>query len=244
MRRLLRTAILLALAAAAGCDQSKPAATAVALPAPTFGTGTITGRVTFAGTPPERKFIDNANCHAGATPIQEETIVVGLENALANVVVHLVDAPDSTGSAQPMLEMDQVNCRFVPHVVSVQVGQTLRIKSSDPVFHNVSYVSELNGSKNIALPNAGDYRDFTFTGAEPLRLRCDVHPWMLAWVFVTKNPFHTVTGTDGRFQLPRVPAGTYTVEAWHELLGTRRGTVTVNDGGSASIDFEFAPGRP
>jgi hypothetical protein len=250
--RARRNAVLCAVSlvivslAAAGCDNG-PAVPAGQLPPPVFGTAAVGGRVLFVGTPPERKMIDNSTCHAGATALQEETVVVGEGGGLANVVVWLKTAPASDGSSQPEVKLDQVNCRYVPHVAAVQINQPLRVGSSDPVFHNTHYVSQYNGSLNFGLANAGDFKLLKFKSAEFIEARCDVHPWMRSQIAVMPSPFFAVTDAAGRFAIGRVPPGKYTLATWHALLGERTAEVTIGestpggDGPAVSIEYR-APG--
>lgn len=241
-RSVLRLSALVLVASVivplGGCDQ-KP--TVDTLAPPVMGDGKIAGVVRFPGTPPERKFLDNSNCHAHMPKaIRERTIVVGADQGLADVVVWLADAPPSNGAARPRVILDQIDCEYVPHVVAVQVGQTLRVTTSDEVFHNTHYNSFENGSLNFGLPNRGDFRDLQFRNSEFLRVRCDVHPWMSAQVAVLPNPFFSVSDEDGKFTIEGVPPGEYTLVARHDMLGERRAKVTVGATAGEPVVIEFA----
>lgn len=224
-----------------GCDDKAPPAPASNLPAPTFGNAVITGQVRFLGTPPELKTIDTSKCHPGAKPVLEETIVIGANQGLKDVIVYIRNAPASDGSAQPMLELDQVNCIYTPHVLPIQVNQKLLIKNSDPTFHNSHWVSEKNGQENIGLPQPGTSASVSFSQEEFIRVRCDVHPWMEAWVGVMKSPFFATTARDGTFSIPKLPAGSYTLATWHPILGEREQPIEVSDTGGATITIDYAP---
>jgi plastocyanin len=178
--------------------------------------------VKFVGTAPKRAEIANKPCHDGAGPLLDETVVVNEKSGmLANVFVYLADAPPSDGSQREPAVLDQVDCRYVPHVVGVQVGQALRVRSSDPkTLHNTHYVPSANKPANFGLTDAGAERKVTFEKPEFIRVKCDVHPWMTAYVGVFDSPFHAASGEDdGAFEIARVPPGKYKLVAWHEQLG-------------------------
>jgi hypothetical protein len=223
-----------------GCD--RPATSTRALAAPVFGQAAIVGTVKFVGTPPPRRlFPDSANCHQGARPVQDEMVVVHPDHqGLRDVVVFIKDAPASDGQNQPQAVLDQVGCQYVPHVLPVQVNQQVKIMTSDPVFHNVHWLSPTNGNVNFGLPRPGDFKLHRFIAAESLRLRCDVHPWMEAHVMILPHPFFGASDRDGAFRINKLPAGTYTVVARHRILGDLEKQVTVGESGEVRLDFEFA----
>ena len=191
----------------------------------------VKGTVKFLGMPPVMGEIANEPCHAEAEkPLKEETVVVNENGTLANVLVYLADAPASDGSARPAALLDQVDCRYVPHVVGVQVGQPLTIRSSDPTLHNVHYNASKNPSANFGLTVKGAEKQVKFDAAEFIRVKCDVHPWMTAYVGVFESPFHAVSSApDGSFEIPKVPAGRYRLVAWHERLGQVEQAIEVKD---------------
>ncbi len=224
-----------------GCDDKAPPAPAVTGPAPTFGNAAITGQIRFLGTPPQLKVIDTSKCHPGAKPVLEESIVVGANQGLKDVIVYIKNSPASDGSNQPTLELDQVDCVYTPHVLAIQVNQKLRIKNSDPTFHNSHWVSEKNGHKNIGLPQPGMSEVVSFTQDEFIRVRCDVHSWMESWVGVMSHPFFATTAKDGTFTIAKLPAGNYTLATWHPILGEREQPITVTDTGAATVTIDYAP---
>lgn len=205
------------------------------------GTATITGTVKFLGTAPEMGTIENRPCHKDAPPLKEETVIVNPNGTLKNVFVYIENGPKGSGAKEPAAKLDQHNCQYVPHVLGVQVGQPLVLSSSDDILHNVHYRPTENRPENFGFSGAGQSRTVTFAAAEFVRVKCDIHPWMTAWVGVFDNPFFAVTDGDGAFTLPQLPAGTYTVATWHERYGQLKAQVTVGDGQTTATEFTYQP---
>jgi plastocyanin len=209
------------------------------------GDATLRGRVTFPGPAPQFAPLKNEPCHDGAPKtIPDERVVVGPGGGLMNVFVYVDGGPAVDGRTLAPAVLDQVNCRYVPHAVGVVVGQPLRVKSSDPVYHNTHYTPARNPSGNFGLLRAGHERDVQFVAPEVFPVKCDVHPWMLAYVGVFDNPFFDVTDESGGFDIAALPAGSYTVVARHALYGERRQQVTVPPGQAVEVSFEFKPPTP
>jgi len=137
--------------------------------------------------------------------------------------------------------LDQANCQYVPHVVALRTGQRLSIRSSDDTLHNVHGQPSDNPAFNFAEVAAGTSHDLTFSEPEIFRIKCDVHPWMNACVGVFENDCFALTGDDGSFEIHGVPAGDYTLIAWHEHYDTLRQTVTVSDDKPVTADFTYGP---
>jgi len=214
---------------AAGCDRPMPSAVGPS----ESGDGIIAGRVILTGAAPEMKIIP------GSPQVKDESIVVGPRGGLKNVVVFLEDAPRSTFVLPNPAVLDQVKCVYVPHVLAVQTGQTLRIKSSDAMLHNVHLKCQVNPDVNYGF-NGISQRDITLNSAEaPFSVRCDVHPWMNAWIGVFNHPWFAVTADDGSFTIQHVPPGHYTLAAWQEVLPQQEQSIDVSATGQTEADFTF-----
>lgn len=208
--------------------------------------GNISGKVVLEGTPPAEEVIRmNADpvCMKEASGEQKTTFfLVGDGGTLGNVFVYVKDGLGNYKFPPPAesVTLDQKGCRYHPHVFGVQVGQPLEIINSDPTLHNVHAMPKNNTEFNTGQPIQGMKTNHTFTAAEVMvPFKCDVHGWMNAYAGVVPHPFYAVTGNNGTFQLEGVPAGTYTVEAWHEKLGAQTQSVTVGEGGTADVSFTF-----
>ena len=138
--------------------------------------------------------------------------------------------------------MDQKGCRYIPHVCGVQVGQTVAISNSDPLIHNVHALPKNNREFNFGQPARTPPVERVFQQAEiGLPFKCDVHGWMNAYANVVTHPFFAVTTDEGSFEIKGLPPGTYTLEFWHERLGTQTQSVTVDAAAPATVNASFAP---
>ena len=225
-------------------QQPAPAEPAVvANPVNPATAGTVSGTITFAGTPPAPRPIamtSDPNCRP-QTGTSTETVVVS-NGALQNVFVYVKDGLGDLRFPVPAtaVVLDQQGCRYLPHVVGIQAGQPLEIVNSDPTLHNVHAIAEINREFNTGQPVQGMRHTHTFSTREVMvPFKCDVHGWMRAYVGVLDHPFYAVTAADGTFRLTGLPPGTYTVEAWHETLGTRTQRVTLGDADSQDVAFSF-----
>ena len=159
-----------------------------------------------------------------------------LENVLVRVR-GLVPGPRPT---QPVV-VDQHQCTYLPRVQGATTGQPILIKNSDGTLHNARALNGTRSVFNVAQPPLGKAVQRNLPAdVELVRLKCDIHPWMAAWVVVNPNPFFATSGADGSFSIEHLPAGTHTLEAWHETLGTRTAEVTVKEGERVSVSFEFS----
>lgn len=206
----------------------------------------IVGTVTLKGSPPKEKDItplkEDPNC--GKLHSEMPTThfyVAGPNGGLADVVVSLqgVSGKSAGASARPA-ELDQKGCEYVPQILAVQTDQKIVIKNSDPVLHNVHDLPAEAGNKeqNMAQMPGGPELSFTFAKPEMfLKFKCDVHPWMFAWVSVFDHPYFAVSGKDGTFKIANVPAGKYTIQAAHRKAGTATQEIEVKEGQPAKVNF-------
>jgi plastocyanin len=204
--------------------------------APPARAGDVKGSITFAGKAPELKPLqvtrDQAVC---GKDVPDETVEVA-SGKLANVVVVVKGAPTQPGTTQVVI--DQHHCQYRPHVQAAAVGSDLQILNSDPVLHNIhGYLGQVTAF-NMAMPLKDQKVTKKLAKVGVVRVKCDVHAWMAAWVVVVDGPA-AVSGADGSFEIKGVPPGTYTVTAWHEKLGERTVQITVPASGVAPADFSF-----
>jgi len=248
-----RLALFLVVAAAVACGSpsqpeggapAAPAPEAASAPPPLPGNSTISGVIKLEGTPPEARVIRMSSdplCMPEG-PTLSEVVLVGPGNGLQNVFVYVKDGlGDRTFPApQTPVVLDQKGCKYMPHVFGVQVGQPVRILNSDPTLHNVHAVPKVNAEFNFGQPLKGMEATRTFDKAEIMvPFRCDVHGWMAAFGGVVSHPFFAVTKQDGSFEIKGLPAGTYTIEAWHERFGLQTVTVTVDGTGPGTAALTY-----
>ena len=214
---------------------------------PQAGAGTIKGHVRLNGKLPGNPVIRMgrdpmcSRINAGKQVVQE-TVMAALDGSLANVFVRLQGTFSPTPVPSTPVVIDQRACIYRPRVIGVRVGQTVQIKNSDNFLHNVHSFSAHGGNFNVGQAMAGVIYEFKPKQEEVMmRLKCDVHTWMNAFIGVVTNPYFSVTADTGNFQIDRVPAGTYTIQAWHEAYGFVSKTVTVRAGATATVDFTYVP---
>jgi plastocyanin len=207
--------------------------------------GTIVGHVRLMGPSPGNPIIRMgvdpmcAQLNGGSRPTQA-IVLRAADGGLANVLVDIKGTfPSSTPPAQPVT-VEQQKCVYTPRVVGARVGQTLRIRNGDAVFHNVHGVSTAGNDFNFSQPTAGMTRDIILKGPDVmLHLKCDVHSWMITYVAVETHPYFAVSANDGAFTVNNVPAGPHAVRAWHERYGELTQMVNVPAGKSVTVDFVY-----
>src|SRR5437016_14105754 len=211
------------------------------------GAATVTGKVKFTGAKPTNPAIDMSEepkCKAKYTSTPtKETVVVNPNGTLANVFVYVksgLPAGAKYETPKTAVLIDQDGCHYRPHVLGIMVGQTLEIKNSDGILHNIKAKGVKNRPFNISQPtNMTSERTFSVPEVM-VPLECNVHGWMHAWLAVLPHPFFAVSGADGSFSIKGLPPGTYTIEAWHEKYGTQTASVTVAGSETKTADFSFA----
>ena len=245
------TVSLLASACGGGeKSPAPPAATGASAPAPAAvdaaTAATVTGTISFAGTAPAPvpiKMTSDPSCaQPGAPPAVREDVMVGSGGGLQNVFVYVKDGLGNRTFAAPEapVVLDQKGCHYLPHVLGIQVGQPLEIRNDDATLHNVHAMAKQNAEFNQGQPLQGMKNIHTFSTKEVMvPFKCDVHGWMNAFIGVLDHPFYAVTSADGSFSLKGLPPGTYTIEAWHEKLGTQTQMVTVGEKETKDVAMTF-----
>ncbi len=246
----ITTAALLLTAACGGGEEKAEAPTEKAatqyVTVDPATAATVTGKVTFEGTAPKAPPInmsaepDCSKLHSG--PVQPDIVAIGAGGALQNVFVWVkagLEGKAFQPSTTPAV-LDQKGCIYTPHVLALQKGQPLQVTNDDPLTHNVHPLPKVNPEWNKSQTPGAPAIDYQFPRQEiMLPVKCNIHPWMRAYISVVDHPFFAVTGADGTFTVKGLPPGTYTVEAVHEELGAKEMSVTLADAGSATADFVF-----
>ena len=243
---------MLVLAAAVACGGGGDGGDAPAAPAaPVFDpatAGNVSGMVMVDGELPEAEDLrmnSDPVCAMEATNTKSSTFV-GSDGHLGNVFVYVKEGLEGQRfpAATDVVELNQQGCRYTPHVMGIQVGQTLQVTNSDPTLHNVHAIPNEDGA-NAEFNAAQPFQDmqFTQTFAEVevmVPVKCEVHGWMNAYIGVLDHPYFAVSGADGMFDISTLPPGDYVIEAWHERLGTQTQNVTVATGQTADVSFTFS----
>jgi hypothetical protein len=208
--------------------------------------GTITGKILFTGTAPAPKTLDfsaDPVCVSAATNKTTDDVMVK-DGKLANVFVYIKSggAVDKYSFAIPADEpqIDQKGCRYAPHVLGVMAKQNIKIINSDNTTHNIHFTPSKNEDWNQSEPPGAPPKEKSFPRSEILiPVKCNVHPWMKAYVGVMSHPYFAVSGEDGSYTIKNVPPGEYTIVAWHEKYGEQPLKVTVGAKESKTQDFTF-----
>lgn len=209
---------------------------------------TIAGTVVYEGKPPRMRPLPvdaDKNCadlHKDE-PLMTEWLLLGEGQTVANVFVQVISGLPQ-GKSYPVpeapAEFTQKGCRFAPHVLALRAGQTLQILNPDKMQHNVHAMPKVNREFNKTMAKIHTEIAHVFEKAEAMfRIKCDVHNWMEAYCVVVDHPFFAVTAEDGAFTIKDLGPGKYEIEAWHEVFGTRRATVTLKKEEEAVVDFSF-----
>jgi plastocyanin len=177
-----------------------------------------------------------------SAPVTSQDVVVNANNTLRWVMVYVKDGLGGHTFPTPTepVMIDQKGCVYDPHVIGMMANQPVKILNSDETLHNIHAMPKVNTGFNIGMPRKGMEQTKTFKEPEvPIHIKCDVHKWMSSYVGVFSHPFYGVTGENGSFELKGLPAGTYTIEAWHEKFGTQQASVTVGEAETKDVSFTF-----
>ena len=220
-----------------------PAAPAAAAPAAAgAGTGVITGTVKLTGTPPEMPMTKRqADPFCARTPMKDEEVIAGPGGVLKNVIVRITgNVPGHFDPPANPASLDQSACMYRPRVQGVMAGQTLLIRNSDQTLHNVhGYKGPSTLFNQAEIPGLAPIAKKLTDAGQILKFKCDVHPWMTAYVAVSSHPFFAVTGEDGSFKITGVPAGKYTLEAWQERFGSKTTDIEVTGDKPTEVAFAY-----
>lgn len=218
-----------------------------AWPGAALAASSVTGTVTFDGKVPTLRPLamdaDPACAKKHSKPVLSEMLVLGSGNTMGNILVWVskgLPAGKTWPAPKTPVVLDQKGCVYAPHVMGIMVGQAYRILNSDGILHNVHALPKINRGFNRPMPATVKEASAAFDKAEAVfQIKCDVHPWMSAYVGVFTHPFFAATGTDGKFTLAGLDPGTYEITAWHERLGTQTATVTVGANETKTQNFKF-----
>ncbi|HZQ20598.1 MAG TPA: carboxypeptidase regulatory-like domain-containing protein [Terriglobales bacterium] len=210
--------------------------------------GAIEGTIKLDGTPPHEKGIDMSkepSCAAihKANPVKVESVVVGPNGGLQNVVVYISQGWNGPAQASTVTpEFDQKGCQYLPHVMAVDVGQQFKVVNSDQTSHNIHPMPTPGGQNhewNKSQPPGAPPINSSWAGEEvAIHVKCNIHPWMSGYMAVVKGPY-AVSDNNGSFKIENVPPGDYTLTAWQETYGTQTQKVTVAAGKPATANFTY-----
>lgn len=238
-----------------GCS-NKPAATPVpssgAQPAVSYfkvdatTSGSITGTVRYAGKKPARKLIDMSEdpacveAHHGKA--FDESLIVSANGALANAFIYVKTGLEGKNFEAPAtpVTIDQSGCWFRPRIMGIQTNQVLQVTNSDPVTHNIHPMAEINREWNHSQGPGDAPLSRKFVKREVMiRVKCNIHSWMHAYIGVLDHPYFAVSKEDGNFAIKNLPPGTYTLAVWQENLGMQEQEVTVSPRNDTMSNFTF-----
>ena len=207
--------------------------------------GTISGHALFKGEPPPPKELRvTLNKKTCGHTYQSESLLVSEKGEIQNVVVSLLRIPKGLPieTGDKPIQIDQQKCVFIPHVLLVPAGVEFEALNSDLVLHSFHAIGAHNKELNIIQTKTKRRRlPLTFPEPDIIKVICDVHSWMRAWIIVTEHPYYALTDANGQFRLENVPEGSYRIKAWHEELGTQPvQEVVVTTNQDAKVGFEFS----
>jgi len=210
--------------------------------------GAVSGKVLIGGAKPQVEriaiFKDNKVCGRGSRDI---TLVQANGDALINAVVYLKDVKFGKPfpAAAKKITLNQLGCRFTPYLSVMANGGEMEVINSDDVLHNI-HTYEIFGPANystfsVSQPQRGNIvtKEINLHRGDSLRVHCDAHNFMLAFIFIARNPYYAIVDSDGEFLIENVPPGRYSIRVWHGVLGEKQGTVTITANGKAKFDFSY-----
>ena len=203
---------------------------------------TIRGSVRFDGKVGKLPLLQVAKYKEFCKDVPNESLVVGPGQGVRYAVVTLEGITKGKAvERETVHELDNVKCRFAPHVQAASVGQFVLLKNSDPILHTAhAFFANEQPQFNVGLyPGRVSRKPLVAVGL--VKIRCEVHPWMSAYIVVTEHPYHAVSDVYGEYELTDIPAGVYQLKVWHESLGTQEKRIEVKPGAPQKVDFIFTP---
>lgn len=212
--------------------------------------GVIKGKVIFKGDTEKfkRQVLDTSkdpNCAKAKAKIGDWKVILNKKTdpvTVQNTLVYVKEgvAKKYPAPTEPVI-LDQIGCEYHPNTFGLMAGQPLKVRNSDATNHNIHFLPKKNEEANFSQPKQGMEKDITLTAEAPFKVKCDVHPWMGAYIGVFEHPFFATTAEDGTFELKGLPPGKYVVEAWHGEFGAQTATVEIASGETKSQDFTYEP---
>ncbi len=243
---------MMALAACSNTGTKAPQPATAAVTAPVYfkvdpaTAGVLKGTIRFQGRKPARKAIDKSGdpacveAHHGKA--YDESLVVNANGTLANVFIYVKRGLEGKKFEVPAapVTIDQRGCWFRPRIIGIQTGQILQVTNSDPVTHNIHPLAQINREWNHSQGQGDEPLARKFLKPEVMiRVKCNIHSWMRAYIGVLDHSYYAVTGADGGYEIKNLPPGDYVLEAWHETLGTQEQNITVAPSGQVEANFTF-----
>jgi len=205
--------------------------------------GTVSGKITYTGTPAKQKPIDMSKepscAKQHATPVTTETVVTGAGNTLENVVVYVSAGADDANAPAQAVTFTQKGCQYLPHVLAMHTNQELKVLNDDQTSHNIHPLAKVNREWNKSQPPGSPPLDAKFDQPEFISVKCNIHPWMHGWFAVLKTNHYAISKDDGTFSIPDLPPGKYTLTAWQEDYGTKTADITITGKETKTQDFTF-----
>jgi hypothetical protein len=243
---------VIALLLLAGCGKTRQPANSETKPQPEYykvdpaTSASLRGRVIFEGKrPPPKKISMDAEeaCQKlHKTAVFDEQILTAKDGGLANAFVYVKTGFEGKHFPPPdqAVLLDQRGCQFMPRVIAIRAGQTLQVRNSDPVSHNIHPMPKNNRDWNQQQPPESADLQRRFVRPEVMiPVKCNVHNWMRSYIGVMEHPYFAVTGKDGEFEIKDLPPGEYTIAAWHESLGEATQTISLQQKQAAETKFVF-----
>lgn len=208
---------------------------------PAAGTaeGKVTGKVTFEGEerpeveplPITEKQAQGCTKDGSLPDNTNQSVIISKEGGIKNCVIEISVKDAKVKVPEKPIELDQIQCHYDPHVILIPAGATVEFLNSDAVSHNVHTYATKNGSFNRTIA-AGSKDEQKLEKSEAIQVKCDIHPWMSSYIYVTDTPYATISAADGSFTIENLPPGDYKIDVWHETLGKAKAEVKVNEDGS------------